>query len=122
MNGFLCEISLPICFNIVLLLVTRRVSLVEQELSTLPEQLSLSPVFSGVRVTRSLVLCVMLCRSLFVLLSSFFWPLCCLYLRILITSLVSPNSSCMFYETVARNQYVIFNKILLFLAMIRNPR
>ena len=32
--------------------------LVEQELLTLPEHLSSSPVFSGVRVTRSLVLCV----------------------------------------------------------------
>jgi len=34
---------------------------------TLPEHLSSPPVFSGVRVTRSLVLCVMFCRSLFVL-------------------------------------------------------
>jgi hypothetical protein len=34
------------------------VSLVEQELLTLPEHLSSSPVFSGVRVTGSLVLCV----------------------------------------------------------------
>jgi hypothetical protein len=34
------------------------VSLVEQELLTLPENLSLPPVFSGVRVTRSLVLYV----------------------------------------------------------------
>ena len=33
-------------------------SLVEQELLNLPEHLSLPPVFSGVRVTRSLVLCV----------------------------------------------------------------
>ena len=33
----------------------RRVSLVEQELHTLPEHLSSPPVFSGVRVTRSLV-------------------------------------------------------------------
>ena len=33
-------------------------SLVEQELLTLPEHLSSSPVLSGVRVTRSLVLCV----------------------------------------------------------------
>ena len=32
--------------------------LVEQELLTLPEPLSSPPVFSGVRVTRSLVLCV----------------------------------------------------------------
>jgi hypothetical protein len=38
--------------------LTRRVPLVEQELLTLPEYLSSPPVFSGVRVTRSLVLCV----------------------------------------------------------------
>ena len=36
----------------------RRVPLVEQELLTLPENLSSPPVFSGVDVTRSLVLCV----------------------------------------------------------------
>jgi hypothetical protein len=34
------------------------VPLMEQELLTLPEHLSSPPVFSGVRVTRSLVLCV----------------------------------------------------------------
>jgi hypothetical protein len=38
--------------------LTRRVPLVEQELFTLPEHLSSPPVFSGVRITRSLVLCV----------------------------------------------------------------
>jgi hypothetical protein len=38
--------------------LTRRVPLVEQELPTLPDHLSSPPVFSGVRVTRSLVLCV----------------------------------------------------------------
>ena len=38
--------------------LTRRVSLVGQELLTFPEHLSSPPVFSGVRVTRSLVLCV----------------------------------------------------------------
>ena len=68
----------------------RRVPLLEQELLTLLKQLSSSPVFSGVRVTRSLVLCVVFCRSLFVLLYFFFWPLCCLFffdVRILITSL-----------------------------------
>ena len=37
---------------------TRKKYIVEKELLTLPEHLSLSPVFSGVRVTRSLVLCV----------------------------------------------------------------
>ena len=38
--------------------LTRRVSLVDQELLTLPEHLSSAPVLSNVRVTRSLVLCV----------------------------------------------------------------
>jgi hypothetical protein len=48
--------------TIVLLFVvtrlTRRVPLVEMELLTLPEHLGSLPVFSGVRVTRSLVLYV----------------------------------------------------------------
>ena len=38
--------------------LTRRAPLVEQWLLILPEHLSSPPVFSGVRVTRSLVLCV----------------------------------------------------------------
>ena len=53
-------------------------------------------VFSGVRVTRSLVLCVCFVDLLFVLLYFLFWPLCCLfffYLQILITPLISSNSS-----------------------------
>ena len=53
--------------------------------------------FSGVRVTRSFVLCVLFCRSLFFLFSFFFWSSCCLSffdLRILITPLVPSNSSC----------------------------
>jgi hypothetical protein len=52
--------------------LTRRGSLVEQELLTLLKHLSSLPVFSGVRVTRSLVLCVVFCRSLFVPLSLIF--------------------------------------------------
>jgi hypothetical protein len=36
----------------------RLVMFLDLELPTLPEHLSLSPVFSGVRVTRSIVLCV----------------------------------------------------------------
>ena len=49
--------------------------------------------------TRSLVLCVMFSRSLFVVLYVFFWPLCCLFfseLRLPVTSLVSPSSSYMY--------------------------
>jgi hypothetical protein len=45
----------------------RRMPLVEQELLTLPEHLSSSPVLSGVRVSRTLVFCLMFCLSLFVL-------------------------------------------------------
>ena len=55
------------------------------------EHLSSPSDFSWVRVTRSLVLLyVMFCRSLLILVSIFFWPLCCLSffdLLILITSL-----------------------------------
>ena len=83
-----------------------RVPLVEQERHTLPEHLSSYPVFSGSRVDRSQVFYVMFCRSLFVLLSFFFWPLCCLsffdlrilwYLQTLLHSLWSSGSG--FYET-----------------------
>ena len=47
--------------------VTQRVSLVDQELLTLPEHLSSTLVISGVCVARSLVSCVVFCRLLFVL-------------------------------------------------------
>ena len=71
--------------------LTRRVLLVEQELLTIPEHMSSPPVFSGIRSCYSIFsfMCKF-CRSLFVLLSYFFWPLCCLFffdIRILITSL-----------------------------------
>ena len=60
--------------------LTRRVSLVEQKLLTLPEHLSSPPVFSGVRVTRSLVLYVCFVdRCLSLKLYFFFCPLCCLF-------------------------------------------
>ena len=86
----------------------RQVPLVEQELLTFSEHLSSPPVFSGVHVTRSLVLYVMFCRSLFVLLSFFLlaimlsiflwftdsnYPFGILDLQILITPLVSSNLS-----------------------------
>ena len=50
--------SLRGCANIYYTRLTRPVSLVEQDLLTLPVHLSSPPVFSGVRVTRSLVLYV----------------------------------------------------------------
>jgi hypothetical protein len=48
------------------------VPLVEQELLTPPEHLSVPRFFSEVRVTRNLVLCVIFCRMLFVLLTIVF--------------------------------------------------
>jgi hypothetical protein len=63
--------------------VTQQVPLVEQELLT-----AVSPVlyevhhgFSVFRVAQYLVFCVMVCRSLLVLLYFSCWPLCCLYCR-----------------------------------------
>jgi hypothetical protein len=43
--------------------LTGRVSLVEQKLITLPEHPSSPPVFNGVRVTRSFILCVLFLRN-----------------------------------------------------------
>ena len=76
--------------------LTRRVPLVEQELRTLPGHFSSPPVFSGARVTRSLVLYVCFVDRCLSFCTFFFWPLCCLFffdIRILITPLVSSNSS-----------------------------
>ena len=50
----------------------RRVPHVEQELPTLPQHISSSPTFSGVRVVRVLVFFAVFCRSLFFPLSFFF--------------------------------------------------
>ena len=55
-------------------IVTRCVSHVEQDLITLSQNLSSPPIFSCVRVTRSLVFSVLFYRSMFVFLLS----LCCL--------------------------------------------
>jgi hypothetical protein len=66
------------------------VPLVERELPTLPEHLPLPPVFSEVRVARSLVFCMVFCVSLFIILLFLLWPLRCLSfsdLRLLITPL-----------------------------------
>ena len=77
--------------------LTQQVPLVEQELLTLLEHLSSPPVFSRVRVTRSLALCVCFVDRCLSFCPFFFWPLCCLFffdIRILITPFVS---SCMWY-------------------------
>ena len=75
--------------------VTRRVLLMEQEFLSHPKHPRWPPMLSGVCVARSLVFCVVFCRSLIVLLSFFFLPLYYLfffYLRVFV-SLVSSNLS-----------------------------
>jgi hypothetical protein len=75
--------------------VTQQVPLVEQQLLTLAEHnISSLTVYSWICVAQSLVFCVMFCRSLFVLLSFFFWPLYCLSsfdILLLFIPLVSSN-------------------------------
>ena len=90
--------------------LTRRVPLVEQKMLTLPEHLSLLPIFSGVRVTLSLVLCACFVDRCLSFCAFFFLPLCCLFfvdLRILITPLVSSNSSFWTYIYIKRGTWRI---------------
>jgi hypothetical protein len=63
--------------------VTWWVSLMEQELLTLPEHLNSPSVFIGVRVARSLVFCVAFSGSLLILLS-FSFGHCAVYLQSLL--------------------------------------
>jgi hypothetical protein len=75
-------------YNISQLWLTWRVSIVEQELLILSEHMSSTPVFSFI---------CMFCRSIFVLLSFFLWPLCCLSffdLRVLMTPMFIIMYSC----------------------------
>ena len=75
---YLCPTRFP--YQMMFVLFSRNMTGVTcgVRLLTLSEHLGSPPVFSGVRVTRSLVLCVVFCRLLFVPLSFFFWLLCCL--------------------------------------------
>ena len=86
---------------------------------TLPEHTSSSLVFSGVCVTRSLVLCVCFVdRCLYF----FFWSLCCLFffdIQILITPLVSPSSSFYFNVTISSAIKTIYTQLNLFHPLFR---
>ena len=77
------------------ILSVKRAPVMNQELPTLTEHLSSRPVFSGVRVTRSLILYVWFVNRCLFFCPFSFWQLCCLSffdLRIVITLLVSSNS------------------------------
>jgi hypothetical protein len=82
----------------------RRVQLLDQELLALPVHMGSPPIFSGARVTRSLVFCACFIDRC---LHFFFWPLCCLFffdIRIVITTLGSSNSS---YKTEYTRCFII---------------
>ena len=97
-----------LCFAI-LYWVTRWKPLLEQELLTLPKHLGSPPVFSGVRVTRSLVLCVCFVDCC---LSSFFWSLCCLsFLDLwLLTTLPVSSNLLEYRKNVNRNINILILK------------
>ena len=92
------------CFIIELMSrVTRPVSLVEQELITLPEHLSSPSVIGWGSRCSIFSFLRMCCKSLFVLLYFFLWPLCCLsfyYLRVLTTPLVSYCHCAVYHSTI----------------------
>jgi len=78
-------------------------------------ELSSSSVFNGIRVARSLVFCAMFYGSLFVLLSFFIWPICCLSffsLRLLITL--------WYFQTVASSVSVRLGLLLVSIVTFNN--
>ena len=95
--------------------LTRRVPLVEQELLTLPEHLSSLPVFSGVRVIRSLALYVCFIDRCLSICIFFFGPLRCLFffnIRILITPLVSSNSSYWAFQSLLQQWFTVITIVI----------
>ena len=85
----------PVLFSGFVTRLTRLVSLVEQELPTLPQHLSSPPAFSGVRVRGGMCL---FCRSLFVLL---YFVLYCIVCSSSIYGLWLPLSSML--QTIYHN-------------------
>ena len=87
----------------------RRMPLLEQELVILQVHVKSPQIFSGVCVTRSLVLCVCYVDHC---LYFFLWPLCCLFffdIRILITPLVSCSSYLTFdISLIGNNSCILF--------------
>ena len=98
----------------------KKLFIVEQELLTLPEHLSSPLVFSGVRVTRYLVLyvcfvdhCLFFCTFSFghcVVCSSVFWPLCCLFfcLLVIVLSVLLSFGHCVVCSSVFRPLCCLF--------------
>jgi hypothetical protein len=92
---------------------------VEQNMGTLPRTPEIAFNFSWVRGARSFVSCVMVCRSVFALLSSYIWPLHCLSifdLPLLITPLISSNFS--YILAISLYGYYVHIAIIIFYANI----
>jgi hypothetical protein len=96
---------------------------VEQELPTLSEYPSSPLVFYGVCVARSLVFCVMFCRSLFVLLSFFFCVVCLFFnYSFWLPFLVTSNFSCYMYVVFSRSYWLCLSLKLVSLIQLKNCR
>ena len=111
--------NVPICQIHTVPRRTLRMPHVEQELLTLQEHRSSPPIFRDVRVSLSLVFCLVLCRSLFVLLSFCAWTLYYLSFdfRLLITSLVSSTFPCMSSFILILRLSFVFMFILLLICL-----
>ena len=111
--------NVPICQIHTVPRRTLRMPDVEQELLTLQEHRSSPPIFRDVRVSLSLVFCLVLCRSLFVLLSFCAWTLYYLSFdfRLLITSLVSSTFPCMSSFILILRLSFVFMFILLLICL-----
>jgi hypothetical protein len=72
---YLCKRMLLLYLQVQMHLVARRIPKSRKVYAFLPEHMSWPTIFSGVCVLRSLVFCVVFCRSLFVLLSLVIWSL-----------------------------------------------
>jgi hypothetical protein len=101
---------------LILTRVTRRVSHVEQKLIILPEHIRLSPFLSGFRIARSLVFCVLFCRTLFVFfLLDIMLSILLLYLRFLIIRFgifkLSPKHQTKIIVITSFSQFKIINMI-----------
>jgi len=90
-----------------LLIVTRRVPIVEQELLTLSEYLSLPSAVCGLRVAPFLIFCVLFCCSLLIFLSFFYisivsYPEMTLHLLICISKMAATQLSAFLYYLYRR--------------------
>ena len=71
-----------------------------------------TPVFSGVHIARSLVFCEIFCRTLFVLLSFFFRPLCCLSLFNSVSNYPFGIFKLFLLKEKRHNRYIVYWEVM----------